>query len=447
MSVATTILNRKAAVPTEQAIDQPVFGRRNLIAAVLLFVGAQLSFFALQGLAHIDIVGVSHAPHYIWQSWSFLHGHLAIDLYPQAADIIEVHGKHYIVYPPLPPIIMMPFVAIWGLKASDILFTSIVGALNLPLLYLLFEQARAANLTRRPWLHNLTLAVLLFFGSIHLWLAIGGKMWFTGHIMCFTFTVLALLLALRRRYGWSGVALACAFFCRGPVALGFPFLIYLAWQDVNREQLVERFVAGLRARRIDWEAIPWSRVIPPFAAAVVMVALFLVRNALFFGSPFETGYNLLIHQRYPQVTQGVFNVAYVPANIIANFFSFPLVTFTNAYDRHPLLNIYNDGFCVSVFVTTPLFLLLFWRNSQRSLLRFVLGATVVLSVAVVLCFHAAGWYQFGARYLFDAYPFAMLFLAISEVRFDWRVVALGLIGIAINVMGAYEVWTNVLLHL
>lgn len=432
---------------TDTSSKEPVFGKRNLIMAVLLFVGAQLSFFALQSLCHINIVGVSHAPHYIYQSWSFLHGHLAIDLYPQAVDIIEVHGKHYIVYPPLPAIVMMPFVKIWGLNTSDILFTSVVGALNLPLLYLLFEQARAAGLARRPWLHNLTLAVLLFFGSIHLWLAIGGKLWFTGQIMAFTLTVISLLLALRRRYGWSGVALAGAFFCRGPVAISFPLLLYLAWQDVNREQLVERFVAGLRARRIDWEAIPWRRVIPPFAVAVVMVVLFLVRNALFFGSPFETGYGILIHQRYPAVTQGVFNVAYVPSNIIANFFTFPVITFTNAFDRHPVLDIYNGGTYVSAFVTTPLFLFLFWRNAQRSLLRLVLGATLIIAVAVVLCFHAAGGYGFGARYLFDAYPLAMLFLVTSDMRFDWRVVALGLIGVAINVMGAYEVWTNVLLHL
>ena len=33
----------------------------------------------------------------------------------------------------------------------------------------------------------------------------------------------------------------------------------------------------------------------------------------------------------------------------------------------------------------------------------------------ILLFHASGWYQFGARYLFDLYPFAFLLLALNEV--------------------------------
>ncbi|HEX8032643.1 MAG TPA: hypothetical protein VF510_02290, partial [Ktedonobacterales bacterium] len=192
---------------------------------------------------------------------------------------------------------------------------------------------------------------------------------------------------------------------------------------------------------------PWRRLLPPLAVAAVMVLLFMARNLVIFGSPLESGYSILIQQRYPVVTQGPFNIRYVPSNIVANFFSFPRVTFTSAFDRHPVIDVMNGGYCVSVFVTTPLFLLLFWRNRQRSLMRGVLWLMLGLVVVMVLLFHAAGWYQFGARYLFDGYPYAFLLLVLSEARIDWRLIALGLIGIAINLAGAHQFWTSHTVHL
>jgi hypothetical protein len=73
-------------------------------------------------------------------------------------------------------------------------------------------------------------------------------------------------------------------------------------------------------------------------------------------------------------------------------------------------------------------------------------------VLAILPFHEAGWFQFGARYLFDGYPYAFLLLMLNEMpiargqgkgrRVDWRILALGLLGICINIMGAIEVWTG-----
>jgi hypothetical protein len=98
-------------------------------------------------------------------------------------------------------------------------------------------------------------------------------------------------------------------------------------------------------------------------------------------------------------------------------------------------------------VTTPLFLLLFWRNRTFSAMRVALWTVIGLVVIAVLLFHAAGWYQFGARYLYDAYPFAFLLLALNDEHIDWRFVALGLLGVAINLLGAHQWWTGHIIHL
>jgi len=286
--------------------------------------------------------------------------------------------------------------------------------------------------------------VLLWYGSISLWLSLGGRMWFTAHILSMTFTLLALLAAFRRHYALAAVLLGCAFFSRATVIFGFLFLYYLAWQDAGTEPVIERFIASLRARAPDWAAVPWRRLLPPLAVTAGVLALFMLRNAILFGSPLDSGYNVLLAQKYPVVKTGPFNLRYVPSNIIANFFSFPLVTFTGPFDRHPVFNMDNNGTAVGMFVTTPLFLLLFWRNRRRSATRVALWITMGLVVVAVLLFHAAGWYQFGARYLFDGYAFAFLLLALNEVRVDWRFAALGALGIIINILGALQFWTGVI---
>jgi hypothetical protein len=266
-----------------------------------------------------------------------------------------------------------------------------------------------------------------------------------------TCVLLSLLLAFRRHYTWSTVLLACAFFTRATALFGFVFLAYLIWQEGGMGHELERFLGSLRSRIPDWSAIPWRRFLGPAIVVVVMAGLFMARNVAVFGSPLEAGYAVLIHQRYSIVTTGPFCICYVNSNIVANFFTFPLITFSGpyggAFDRHPVLDMLNHGDAVSVFVTTPLFLLLFWRNRKFSLTRAALWVTIGLIVIAVLLFHAAGWYQFGARYLYDGYAYAFLLLALSDVRVDWRFAALGTLGMLINVLGAAEFWTGHIFHL
>jgi hypothetical protein len=430
------------AEPVAQEAAVPVFGRRNMVVAAIMLGMAFLMLIAFEARFAIQIAGISAYPHFVYQAEAFLHGRWDLSMPAQATDIVVVHGKHYIVYPPFPALLLVPFVAIFGLSTSDVLFTTVMSAFNLPLLYLLFEQLRANGWTRRIWLENIIIAIFCFMGSISFYLSLGGRMWFTAHIVCMCFTLLSLLVAFRGRYGWSAVLLGCAFFSRSTVALGFPLLYYLAAQDNGRADFLQRFVASVRARKIDWSVVPWRRLVPPLAVTCAVVALFLARNQIVFGSPFESGYNILLHQRYPTVTSGPFNLSYIPSNIVANFLTFPQVTFTGPFDRHPMIDLIRDGNGMSPFVTTPLFLLLFAHNRHFSTLRAALWMTLGLIVLAILAFHAAGWYEFGSRYLVDAYPYAFVLLALNEVRVDWRFALLGFFGIAINALGAAEFWTG-----
>ena len=433
---------------TAASFEAPVFGRRNLTVAAAIFAVALFALFALQHQFGIVSTSVSQYPHFVYQAESFLHGRLDVDLPFKVYDIEIINGKSYIYYPPFPALLLLPFVAIFGLRTSDVLFTAVVSASILPTLYLLFEQVRALGLTRRSWVENAVLSVLLYFGSIILWLSLGGQLWFETHIVAMAATLLSLLLAFRRHFAWSAVLLGGAFFSRFTMALGFPFLFYLAWQDAGADPLLGRFVASLRSRAPDWRAVPWRRLLPPAAVTAGVVLLFFLRNALTFGSPLDDGYHTLLRERYPEIlTSGVFNLRYVPSNIAAFFFSMPHVEWIGGrFDRHPALDMLNNQIAISVFATTPLFLLLFWRNRRRSGLRAALWVTIGLIVVSLLPFYTAGAYQFGVRYLTDAYPYAFLLLGLTELRLDWRAVALGLLGIAVNYLGAAQFWTGHIFH-
>lgn len=422
-------------------------GRRSWIVAGALFCVALLSLLAFQSSFHIAPFGTSSAPHFVYQADAFLHGRWNISLPATVTDVVVINGKNYIVYPPFPALLLLPFVAIWGTATSDIFFTAVCSALSLSLLYLLFEQARANGLTRRNWLENAVIAALCYYGSITLWLSVGGEVWFTAHIVAAMMTLLSLLLGFRRRYTWSALALAGAFFSRGTLAAGFPLMLYLAWEDGGQARLLPRFARSLWRRRPDWSAVPWRRLAGPVAVTIAVVVLYCVHNALLFGSPLESGYIFTIRQHYQQITQGVFNIAYVPSNIILNFFSFPRVIMRGPFDRHPVVDMLNGGYGISVFFTTPLFLLLFWRNRTFSWLRTALWITIGLIVVQVLLFAAAGWLQFGARYLYEAYPYAFLLLVLNEVRLDWRFALLGVLGIAFNELGALQFWTGLAFRL
>ena len=119
-----------------------VFSRFNTRVAASLFVVALLSIWVFQSIVHINPFGASNANYFTYQAESFLHGRWDLISPLKGRTSSMVHGKHYIVYPPMPAVVLMPFVAIFGLNTSDILFTAVCSALNLGLLYLLLEQVR-----------------------------------------------------------------------------------------------------------------------------------------------------------------------------------------------------------------------------------------------------------------------------------------------------------------
>ena len=409
--------------------------RRTIICSVLLFCIALFSLIISSALIGLHPFGSSQFNYFVYQAQSFLHGRIDLPHFTKT-DLILVNGRYYIVYPPFPAFLMMPFVAIFGLGFSDIFFTQVCSALNIVLLFWLLETLRVSGRSTRTVRENVALSLIFFFGTINFYLSMGGTMWFTAHIVAATCTLSFLILAFKGRYALSALFLGCAFLTRAPALAGLPLLLYLLLEGQTERLTLKGLLSWARA-------LPWRKVALDLTPLLLVLLLFLVRNALAFGSPWQTGYPLLIQQLYPEVHYGILGLHYIWPDIVANFLSFPTFTFRDAFDISPHLDLLRGGVGVSVFVTTPIFLFLFFiRNRQPSTLRKVLWLVVGLVVAATLLYEAAGFYQFGARYLFEAYPYAFVLLALSEIELGWRFYLLALAGVLVNGAGAYEFWKN-----
>jgi 4-amino-4-deoxy-L-arabinose transferase-like glycosyltransferase len=104
---------------------------------------------------------------------ALLHGHLWIDPVraDRLADITPFAGRFYVSLPPMPAILMVPFVAVAGPAFNDALFTLVLGSLNVGLAYLLVRRLSAPGflgpgspLGRRE---AVAVAALLGLGTVH----------------------------------------------------------------------------------------------------------------------------------------------------------------------------------------------------------------------------------------------------------------------------------------
>jgi hypothetical protein len=416
--------------------------RRTVLLSGLLFCLALLILLITSVKLHINPFAPSDSNHFVYQAQSLLQGRLdmpadvGIHNPPDnSTDIILVNGRHYIVYPPFPAILMLPFVAIFGLGFSDIFFTQVFSALNIALLFWLLELLRTSGRSRRTFQQNFALALFFFIGTINFFLSLGGTMWFTAHIIATTCTLGFLLFAFKRRYVFSAICLGCAFLTRAPAIVGLPVLFSLLLEQETGAAHLREMLSALRER------LPWRKLALALVPLAITLLVFLARNTLAFGNPLESGYTFLVQQKYTEARYGVLGPHYIWPDFVANFLSFPSFTFRDAFDISPQLDLLREGIGLSVFATTPLFLYLFFtRNRTPSLLRKALWVSVWLVIAATLLYHAAGWFQFGSRYLFEGYVYAFLLLALSELEMGWRFYLLGVFGVIINLLGAQAFW-------
>ena len=360
-------------------------------------------FLAAWGLyaasAGVTLWRGSLAPHYVYLAYSLLRGHLdLVTLPPTTYDLLAYQGKWFVAGSPLPAILLMPFVALWGLGVSDIPFGVVIGAVNVALMYNLLDGL--VKLPGNPGkVPTLWLTALFAAGTVHWYVAAIGSYWFNAHVVAVLFVTLYARETLGPGRGLlAGLWLALGGLARPTVLFAAPFFIAWAWMQ----------------RR---DARSFFRTLALFGVVLALgVGVHLAYNAARFGSPLNFGYAYV--QGAANITSayaryGGFNWRFVPFNLYVSLLRPP-----DVLPRFPFLQPSPWG--MSVFLTTPAFLYIFlsFRRATQGGIWSCSRSLVTASWAGLLgvmiplwMYHNTGSLQFGYRYSLDAAPFLMLLTA------------------------------------
>lgn len=154
--------------------------RNAVVIFAIAFAGYYLTAYLLGGTGPDPYAYFDQLAH------AFLNGEVAIDTTIRH-DLTYARGRGWVVpFPPLPALLMLPWVAFAETPRIDtILFSIIFGAINVALVYLLLEALFIRRWSRLNYRSNLWLTLLFAFGTVHWYMTLQGTVWFIAQITTF----------------------------------------------------------------------------------------------------------------------------------------------------------------------------------------------------------------------------------------------------------------------
>lgn len=399
--------------------------------------------------------------HFVWQAAAFLEGTAAIR-YPVAdtparlgnwffQDVLPIVSsdgipRGLIPFPPLPAVVLVPFVAAFGLTVDDQAIFTTLAAVDVALCWWMLGRLEV-----RPVVRYAT-TMFFAFGTAFWYTAQVATTWYQAHIVAVGLLLIAVGRALggamnatgadadRRSMGTPapddgrrrgravdaralliGVLVGLATTARLPVVFGLPFFV-----------LVGPGEPGRRARSV-------------LIGAGIPIAVLLGWNIVSSGQPFHPAYDHLYQleaRAYPGLGYHAEWAAEDPRYLVQNlgimFLTGPDVLPDHLRDtlgtmdrrlcsdpaatrgvfdvRCPIALPRDIG--MSVLLASPAFLLIAATPSGGRRRRVVIGAALaVLLISVVNLMHfSQGWVQFGYRFSNDVLPFALVLVAVGFDR-------------------------------
>jgi hypothetical protein len=356
---------------------------------------------------------------------AFLDGRLYLLTKPSwLNELLPVDGKYYVIYPPIPAILLIPQALLSGPDINQTLASVFWGALSISVVYFLMRRL-TESIRLQIWM-----TLLLAFGTIFWYLACDGKAWFFAQVASFFFLTLAVFETFgKKRPLLIGVLLGLSFWCRLPVILSLPFfLIMLSDQWINRDPN-----AGL-LKKIN---------IRPLIMLGLGVGIFVILNFIYNYIRFDTIANVAYTMQameepwfYPK---GLFHISYILKHLYVFFLKPPLFSWDAPYVIPSL-----EG--MSILITTPAVIYAAFAGIRNKTALACWSA--IIPVAMVSFTHGGyGWIQFGYRFAVDFYPFLLVLITMgmnsllkenSDLR--WHQKLLIILSILVNTWGI--LWIN-----
>jgi hypothetical protein len=457
-------------------------------------VGLLLALVALALYAASNPVHDSLYNHFVWQADAFLHGRAWFpypveagadhpanwyfqDVYPLVDAAGFLTGQVLIPFPPLPAIVLMPFVAVFGLFTDQDAVAIGLGAVGVATAWWMLGGLRISLGTR------VLVTILFATGTVWWWAAAVGSTWYLAHLVAVPPAMLAVGVALRHDRGaeldegatvdsvpdkgmpddaghrWWGAALpldrtqvlaglllGIAATARLPVVFAAPFLMLVGGGDSVLRRTVSAGVGG-----------------------VLPVSLLVLYTFLTTGSVIHPGYDYQYQlEAVGYRTLGyhtdwsVEDIRYIPQNVAIMLGSLPAILPDVKPDSlgiepaQPLCTapgatrqVFDPGCPIaipidigtSILLSAPGLLLALIAVGRRPLARLTLGAGLAtLAIATFNLAHfSQGWVQWGYRFSLDFIPFLLPLVAVGAARWDGRprviAVVLVVVGAVVNLWG------------
>lgn len=336
---------------------------------------------------------------------SFLQGkYWLTDNPPWLSELIKIGpGRYTFVNPPMPAILALPFVSIFGSNFQQQYLAEIVGAVSAVLAGIISLKFKAEK-NMFTWS-----TLLLGLGSIFWYLSATGSVWYLGQATAVFF----ILLAINESFGKKRVFLISlflffAFFSRLQLVLSLPFFLCLVFRD------------GISFKKVVLFAVPMTF----FAAS------YLSYNYLRFGSPLQNGYTLIPGiLKEPWFNDGQFSIQYIPKHLYLLFLKLPVFLKIFPYVEPSWAGL-------AIWITTPAFIYAF-NASLKDKVNIFSWITILLIGLVNFSYGSTGFSQFGYRYAVDFYPFLTLLTikGVAKSGVKWHHWLLLSISILVNLWG------------
>ncbi len=463
-------------------------------AAVVIGLLLVLAAMAVYGLTYT----ARYYDHFVWQAAAFLEGHAAIR-YPVAGTggvlgnidfqdvlpIVTTDGipRGLLPFPPLPAVLLIPFVAVWGLATNAQVIYTILAAVDVAICWWAIGRLPIGAAVR------LGTTIFFAFGTVFWYTAQQATTWYQAHIVAVGLTFLAIGLAVRddpdavasdepgrtgragriatssrglwarirvdRRQFLAGFLFGLACTARLTVVFGAPFFIFVGAGGGWRRRM---WSAGLGA------AIPIG----------ILLAYTLVSTGHLTNPAYDYLYRLEV-AGYPALGYhadwAIEDIRYAVQNLGIALFGTPDLfpaTLPDSLGIAPVAVCLDpsvgrglfDIDCplalpratgMSVLLTSPAYLLAIPAVVALRRRRIVSGAVIAVALIVLvdLMHFSQGWVQFGYRFSNDAAPFALLLVALGfermAVRHRWGMLAgmsVVVLSVAVNAWGV--LWSRIL---
>lgn len=186
-------------------------------------------FFAFSQVTNHHLSDANSYNTYELQAKTWLDGRLDLDN-REWLELATYGGKYYVSFPPLPSVILLPFVAVFGMGTDNyIAFAAII--LGVVFTYLLAKKWGLSSLG------SALMSCALYLGTNMRQITSDAWVWFFAQNLAFLFTVLSFYCASYGKRGLSMLFLACAVGCRPFQLIYLPIALIILLKHIDGKAL------------------------------------------------------------------------------------------------------------------------------------------------------------------------------------------------------------------